>query len=174
MRHTPQLLGPFKVGRECSRKVKCKCIMRLHLGGIEPGSACSLEARSSRFHFCIAACPSQHNDPPLLSKSFISRIALKGKLGMMLGIEGSLQVNCIKLGQLQGFDVIFYGDSITEQWRGSAVGADYPSLEETRSIFQSRFNTDYTSTVMAVAGIIQTQQLCQKTGLCLVLLRNSL
>lgn len=59
----------------------------------------------------------------------------------------------LKGRHLQGYDVIFYGDSITEQWRGSAVGADYPSLQETHSIFQSRFNTDYTSSVMAVAGM---------------------
>lgn len=59
---------------------------------------------------------------------------------------------------MQGFDVIFYGDSITEQWRGSAVGAEYPSLQETHSIFESRFNTDYTSTVMAIAGM-QTRSL---------------
>ena len=52
----------------------------------------------------------------------------------------------------QGYDVIFYGDSITEQWRGSAVGADYPSLEETHAIFESRFNKDYASRVLAIAG----------------------
>ena len=53
---------------------------------------------------------------------------------------------------LQGYDILFYGDSITEQWRGSAVGADYPSLQETKEIFQSRFNSEYRSHVLAIAG----------------------
>lgn len=55
---------------------------------------------------------------------------------------------------LQGFDALFYGDSITEQWRGSAVGAPYPGLKQTHEIFDTHFNKNYTSHVLAVAGLV--------------------
>jgi len=32
------------------------------------------------------------------------------------------------------------------------VGSAYPSMEQTHSIFQARFNKDYTSHVLAIAG----------------------
>ena len=57
-------------------------------------------------------------------------------------------------GLLQGFDVLFYGDSITEQWRGSSVGTMYPSLVQTHEVFDARFNKNYSSHVLAIAGAV--------------------
>ena len=50
--------------------------------------------------------------------------------------------------------MLFYGDSITEQWRGSSVGTMYPSLVQTHEVFDARFNKNYSSHVLAIAGAV--------------------
>ena len=65
---------------------------------------------------------------------------------------------------MQGFDVIFYGDSITEQWRGSGVGSFYPDLQETKRIFMERFNQNYSSHVLAIAGKRPFALACKHSG----------
>lgn len=52
----------------------------------------------------------------------------------------------------QGYDVLFYGDSITEQWRGSCVNVPYPNLRRTQDVFNDHFNRNYSSHVLAIAG----------------------
>lgn len=63
---------------------------------------------------------------------------------------------------VQGYDIVFYGDSITENWRGTSGGLHWKLWDDTldtnfiaadmRSVFLSSFGYKYRCGVMAIAG----------------------
>ena len=63
---------------------------------------------------------------------------------------------------LQGYDVVLYGDSITENWRGTSTGELWKWSNGTldtrfvawnmKAVFQEAFQDDYRTGVMAIAG----------------------
>lgn len=52
----------------------------------------------------------------------------------------------------QGFELIFYGDSITEDWRGTSGGVPWPIGSGSADIFQKHFAAKYRAEVLAIAG----------------------
>lgn len=57
-----------------------------------------------------------------------------------------------RLCACQGFDLIFYGDSITEDWRGTSGGFPWPIGAGTSDVFQKHFG-QYRPEVLAIAGV---------------------
>ena len=53
---------------------------------------------------------------------------------------------------VQGFDLIFYGDSITEDWRGTSGGVPWPIGTGSDKVFQKHFAAKYRAEVLAIAG----------------------
>lgn len=53
---------------------------------------------------------------------------------------------------LQGFELIFYGDSITEDWRGTSGGMPWPIGSGTADVFYKHFDSKYDAEVLAIAG----------------------
>lgn len=57
---------------------------------------------------------------------------------------------------LQGFELVFYGDSITETWRGTDMGRPCSRCTGVPAIFQKYFGSKYDSEVLAVGGTAST------------------
>ena len=53
---------------------------------------------------------------------------------------------------MQGFELIFYGDSITEDWRGTSGGLPWPIATGTADVFYKHFGSKYNAEVLAIAG----------------------
>ena len=53
---------------------------------------------------------------------------------------------------MQGFELIFYGDSITEDWRGTSGGLPWPIGSGTADVFYKHFGSKYKAEVLAIAG----------------------
>ena len=53
---------------------------------------------------------------------------------------------------MQGFELIFYGDSITEDWRGTSGGLPWPIGSGTADVFYKHFRSKYKAEVLAIAG----------------------
>lgn len=64
---------------------------------------------------------------------------------------------------LQGYDILLYGDSITEFWRGTSGGLPHKLVNDTidtvdyiawdmRAVFLQTFGSKYKTGVMAIAG----------------------
>ena len=53
---------------------------------------------------------------------------------------------------LQGFELVFYGDSITETWRGTDMGRPCGRCARVPAIFETYFGSKYDSEVLAVGG----------------------
>ncbi len=53
---------------------------------------------------------------------------------------------------MQGFELIFYGDSITEDWRGTSGGLPWPIGSGTADVFYKHFGSKYRAEVLAIAG----------------------
>ncbi|BDA46856.1 probable platelet-activating factor acetylhydrolase IB subunit gamma at N-terminal half [Coccomyxa sp. Obi] len=53
--------------------------------------------------------------------------------------------------QGQGADVVFYGDSITESWRGTALGAPCARCAGIPDVFGRYFSSKYTTKVLGIA-----------------------
>lgn len=54
--------------------------------------------------------------------------------------------------EAQGCSIVFYGDSITETWRGSDNGGPCPRCKGVPEVFQQYFGSRYSSEVLAVGG----------------------
>ncbi|CAK0785417.1 hypothetical protein CVIRNUC_008626 [Coccomyxa viridis] len=52
----------------------------------------------------------------------------------------------------EGFELIFYGDSITEDWRGTSGGLPWPIGSGTADVFYKHFGSKYRAEVLAIAG----------------------
>ncbi|CAL5221183.1 g3329 [Coccomyxa viridis] len=52
----------------------------------------------------------------------------------------------------KGFELVFYGDSITETWRGTDMGRPCSRCTGVPAIFQKYFGSKYDSEVLAVGG----------------------
>lgn len=71
-------------------------------------------------------------------------------------------------GPMQGYDIVFYGDSITENWRGTSGGLHWKQWDgsldkdfiaaDMRSVFLDAFGYKYRAGVMAIAGEIWAPQ----------------
>jgi hypothetical protein len=48
---------------------------------------------------------------------------------------------------------VFYGDSITEDWRGTSGGFPWPIGAGSADVFQKYFASKYRSEVLAIAGL---------------------
>ena len=55
---------------------------------------------------------------------------------------------------MQGFELIFYGDSISEDWRGTSGGLPWPIGAGTRDVFLKHFCAKYRAEVLAIAGVL--------------------
>ena len=53
---------------------------------------------------------------------------------------------------MQGFELVFYGDSITETWRGTDMGRPCSRCAGVPAIFQKYFGSKYDTEVLAVGG----------------------
>ena len=53
---------------------------------------------------------------------------------------------------VQQLDLVFYGDSIAETWRGTDMGRDCWRCKGGPDIFQKYFGSRYTSKIFAVGG----------------------
>lgn len=63
---------------------------------------------------------------------------------------------------MQGYDILFYGDSISENWRGTSGGLHWKNWDGTldtrfiaadmRAVYLSTFAYKYRTGVMAIAG----------------------
>ncbi len=56
----------------------------------------------------------------------------------------------------QAFDVIIYGDSITEAFRGTTQGRSDPLWDENRYWFQQLIGSQYRAAVYSIAGKCNT------------------
>ena len=74
----------------------------------------------------------------------------------------------------QGCDAVFYGDSITETWRGTDQGKHCPRCKGVPEVFQKSFGADCSSEVLAVGGEVHSlaPQVCRFSlvALCSILL----
>ncbi len=55
---------------------------------------------------------------------------------------------------MQGFELIFYGDSISEDWRGTSGGIPWPIGSGTEDVFYKHFGSKYNAEVLAIAGAV--------------------
>lgn len=53
---------------------------------------------------------------------------------------------------LQAFDIVFYGDSITEQYRGTNMGTPIARAKGTPAVFARHFSQYYTAILAAGGG----------------------
>lgn len=53
---------------------------------------------------------------------------------------------------MQGFELVFYGDSISEDWRGTSAGIPWPLASGTADVFYKHFGSKYNAEVLAIAG----------------------
>lgn len=54
----------------------------------------------------------------------------------------------------QGYEVLFYGDSITEEWLGTSIGKKWDYADGVPDIFQQYFGSKYRTGVLAIAGLL--------------------
>jgi hypothetical protein len=66
------------------------------------------------------------------------------------GKDGFL--NGCALGMLQGVELLFYGDSITETWRGTDMGRQCSRCAGVPDVFAKYFGSKYAAEVLAVGG----------------------
>ncbi|CAK0772375.1 hypothetical protein CVIRNUC_003956 [Coccomyxa viridis] len=52
----------------------------------------------------------------------------------------------------EGWDVVFYGDSITEDFRGTNIGAPTARADGDSAVFRKYFSSHYSTGILAVAG----------------------
>ncbi|CAL5224204.1 g6847 [Coccomyxa viridis] len=52
----------------------------------------------------------------------------------------------------EGFELVFYGDSISEDWRGTSGGIPWPIGSGTEDVFYKHFGSKYNAEVLAIAG----------------------
>ncbi len=64
----------------------------------------------------------------------------------------------------QGFELVFYGDSITETWRGTDLGkpCKRPGCKEGPDIFRQHFGDRWRTGVLGVAGRCSTSSVLQR------------
>jgi hypothetical protein len=62
---------------------------------------------------------------------------------------------------MQGYELIFYGDSISEDWRGTSGGFPWPIGAGTSAVFQ-KFFSQYRAEVLAIAGVLPLSLLLPK------------
>lgn len=57
------------------------------------------------------------------------------------------------MDSLQGYELLFYGDSITEEWRGTDTGrVCLGRCDGVPEVFHRHFGSKYRSNVLAIAG----------------------
>lgn len=56
------------------------------------------------------------------------------------------------LGIVQGYELLFYGDSITETWRGTDMGRPCSRCQGAPEVFDNYFGSKYKAEVLAVGG----------------------
>ena len=66
-------------------------------------------------------------------------------------LTDTLAAQLVEHHSMQGVDLLFYGDSITENWRGTSVGRLYPGGQGMPAVYQKHFG-GYKSAVLAIAG----------------------
>ena len=70
---------------------------------------------------------------------------------------------------IQGSSLVFYGDSITETWRGTDGGHPCSRCAGVPEVFQEYFSSQYSTTVLAVGGEVHTRAIhsgsCKQTTL---------
>lgn len=66
-------------------------------------------------------------------------------------------------GCLQGFELLFYGDSITETWRGTDMGRPCSRCQGVPEVFDTYFGSKYKAEVLAVGGEHLSQQFHSNT-----------
>ena len=61
--------------------------------------------------------------------------------------------------RVQHFDLIMYGDTLIEAWRGTILGEPNPRVQGCSEIFHSHFGHKYSSLAFGIAGKAEGQQL---------------
>ena len=60
---------------------------------------------------------------------------------------------------VQQFDLIMYGDTLIEAWRGTILGEPNPRVQGCSEIFHSHFGHKYSSLAFGIAGETEGLQL---------------
>ena len=60
---------------------------------------------------------------------------------------------------VQQFDLIMYGDTLIEAWRGTILGEPNPRVQGCSEIFHSHFGHKYSSLAFGIAGEAEGPQL---------------
>lgn len=63
---------------------------------------------------------------------------------------------------MQHFDVVLYGDTLIEAWRGTILGEPSPRVQGCSEIFHSHFGHKYSSLAIGIAGNV----LCSSHQAC--------
>lgn len=53
----------------------------------------------------------------------------------------------------EGFDVIFYGSSITEAWRGTSVGSSWTTYKQVAQVWNHFFAERYKAAAFGIGGV---------------------
>lgn len=56
------------------------------------------------------------------------------------------------VGTMQGYELLFYGDSIIETWRGTDTGRQCSRCQGAPQVFDKYFGSKYKAEVLAVGG----------------------
>ena len=62
---------------------------------------------------------------------------------------------------VQQYDLIMYGDTLIEAWRGTILGEPNPRVQGCSGIFHSHFGHKYSSLAFGIAGEAEGRQLRQ-------------
>ena len=66
------------------------------------------------------------------------------------------EITCVCVQQ---FDLIMYGDTLIEAWRGTILGEPNPRVQGCSEIFHSHFGHKYSSLAFGIAGETEGPQL---------------
>ena len=81
----------------------------------------------------------------------VAALQQRPNAGTLVCPSHAMHVTVVGLFHAQGYELIFYGDSISEDWRGTSGGFPWPIGAGTSKVFQAHF-AKYRPEVLAIAG----------------------
>ena len=86
-----------------------------------------------------------------------------------LSAELPQMLRVLAMSFVQGFELVFYGDSISEDWRGTSAGIPWPLASGTADVFYKHFGSKYNAEVLAIAGGRPKLLACQPAAIAMLL-----